>query len=161
LKLGSVFKEEVMGNINIIFYAVVIFVSLSSSADESYNLTLINADENNLELTINNKTNEVIKLEHTLCFTPHRGVAFLIESLEGQIFNQTSTLNSGCNLSEQTYVPSGQSMSELFEKGLLRFIYHLPYEKLYVTAFMCDNFFSIDNCLKSNRLLIDFNHEFK
>jgi hypothetical protein len=142
-------------------FPFVLLISFFSLADESYYLKLVDENESNVTVFIYNETDVSVKLKHALCFSPHKGVAFTIENEEGHVYEQTSTLNSGCSLSEDVYVDSNHILGRFFEKGLLRFIYHLPYEHLYVKAYMCDNFFIKENCFESNKLLIDFNKSFK
>ncbi|WP_298773753.1 hypothetical protein [uncultured Shewanella sp.] len=137
------------------FTLFLLFVPLQAVSTIELKLAeLENKDK--LGVSIYNYSKSKIKLDYIMCVEPHTGISFLIEDMKGKVFSQSTTLNSGCSLSNKIIVDRHGILGKIIDKDLVDILYSPPHKKLYVTALLCENYFTMEKCLFSNKILVDF-----
>ncbi|MCH1929933.1 hypothetical protein L9G16_07050 [Shewanella sp. A25] len=111
---------------------------------------------NNIYVSMYNYSGEDVEFEYMLCVEPHGGVSFEVEDEQGTIYPMAVYLNSGCDRRKKLKISRYSISGSIIDKGFIQMIYAIPNEKLYLTAFMCEVFFTKKNCVSSNKVLIDF-----
>ncbi|WP_299003631.1 hypothetical protein [uncultured Shewanella sp.] len=137
------------------FILFLLFVPLQAVSKIEFKLEQLE-NKDKLGVSIYNYSKSKINLDYIMCVEPHSGISFLIEDMKGKIFRQSTTLNSGCSLSNKIVVDRYGISGKIIDKDLVDIIYSPPHKKLYVTALLCKNYFTMEKCMFSNKILVDF-----